>query len=260
MNNICFTLEFTFLSRDRSNDELLITLEGEKQPFLFSSDALAKIVESTTSVKTKLNIIVTLSYRLTDPRSKMEYFVNLFRFSEEKSQVEDAFKFRIQALNGSLFKREVNTSSLLSPKGGRGGRGRGAGLSSPAGGRGGAGRGPGMSPVRSSITGTDLSTPTHDHQESKSRPFSLPVNGALSPLRDPSPLSVFSNLAINSSSESHQNSGEGPDSLSRPVDSDDDSGDESPMQISFKPFGSAVSTPVKQPIEADVTAEQATSS
>lgn len=175
----------------------------------------------------------------------MDYFVNLFRFSEEKSQVEEAFKFRIQALNGSLFKRDVNTSSLLSPKGGRGGRGRGAGLSSPASGRGGAGRGPGMSPVRTSVTGSDLTTPTQD-QEGRSRPFSLPVNGPLSPVRDSSLLGVFTGLSIGSSSETPQSSSGGPDSLSRPADSDDDSGDDSPMQISFKPFGSAANSPVKQ--------------
>lgn len=109
----------------------------EKIPFMFTSDALARIVEVTTSLKTRLAIILSVAPRLTDPRSRLEHFTGLFRFVEEKAQVEEAFKLRIQAINGSLF-RKTDSASVLSPGGGRGGRGRGPGSLLSAGrGRGG---------------------------------------------------------------------------------------------------------------------------
>ena len=114
------------------------TLENEKTPFLFTSHALARLLTCTTSVKTRLTMILNIAPRLNDPRAKMSVFTDMFRFSEEKAQIEDAFKARIQALNGSLFKKE--SSSILSPAG-RGGRGRGAALSPGRGDIGGRGAG-----------------------------------------------------------------------------------------------------------------------
>lgn len=84
-------------------------------------------------------MILNIAPRLSDPRSKMSVFTDMFRFSEEKAQIEDAFKVRIQAMNGSLFKKE--SSSILSSPAGRGGRGRGAALSPGRGDFGGRGAG-----------------------------------------------------------------------------------------------------------------------
>ncbi|RYG59993.1 DUF4476 domain-containing protein, partial [archaeon] len=83
---------------------MLEALETEKQPYLFNSTDLLTILELTTSVKTRLLIVLSLVPRLTDPRAKMDTLIGLFRFSEEKSQVEEALKTRVQAINHAVFK------------------------------------------------------------------------------------------------------------------------------------------------------------
>lgn len=105
--------------REFNNQAILETIEAEKQPYLFTSKQLLSLVNLTPSVKTRLAIIDHIAPRLVDPRSEYEALVGLFRFSEEKQQVEEALKSRIQMLNHSIFNREG--SSILS----RGGRGRG---------------------------------------------------------------------------------------------------------------------------------------
>ena len=59
--------------------------------------------------------------RLIDPKAKVSYFVDLFRFSEDKSVVEDILKARVNTLNATAFNR-VDNSKVLGVRG-RGGRG-----------------------------------------------------------------------------------------------------------------------------------------
>lgn len=118
-------------------------MEKDKVPYLFCSDDLLKLIQVTTSIKTKLAIINLIAPRLTDPRVKMEHMIGLFRYADEKTSVEEALKARITTLNGSAFR--TNSSPLPTPAaptaGGRGGPAAGRG-------RGGAGRGDAFRPSR----------------------------------------------------------------------------------------------------------------
>lgn len=204
-------------------------------------------MDITTSEKTRLAIIVSLAARLTDPRSKMEYFSGLFRFADQKCKVEDALKSRMQALSNALFKK-MEPSSVLSP-GGRGGRGRGnAGILSPAG-RGRGGRGS-SSTTSSSHSGTSHSTSSNIATSSRI------IDKSNVSSRPDDPISLMSSLTLDSrQGESSPSAATKPrpslvvfDSPARPKDSDDDSDEDNegePMQ-SFTPFGgSAATTPEK---------------
>ncbi len=91
---------------------------------MFTCADLIRLLNVTTSIKTKIAIVNGIAPRLSDPKAGLEQVTNLFRFAEEKSIVEDAFKSRIQTLTGAAFSR----GGMLSPAGGRGaGRGKGAG-------------------------------------------------------------------------------------------------------------------------------------
>lgn len=100
-------------------------------PYKFCSDDLAKLIEVTPSVRTKLTIISNIAPRLSDPHARLSYFTGLFRYSEEKAVVEEVLRDRAQTLSASIFTRIEATA--LSPKtaagrglyGGRGGRGGG---------------------------------------------------------------------------------------------------------------------------------------
>eukprot|EP01031_Cornospumella_fuschlensis_P045790 gene45790-56044_t len=109
----------TKLRSARDNTHILEILEAEKQPYLFNSTDLLAILDLTTSVKTRLLIILSLAPRLTDPRTKMDTLVGLFRFSEEKSQVEEALKTRVQAINHAVFKVNEGSPLLSAGRGGR---------------------------------------------------------------------------------------------------------------------------------------------
>ena len=90
---------------DRVNDVRLQYLEDEKTPYLFSSSQLAEILDITPSVKTRLSMIQIIGPRLTDPRSKVDHFLGLFRFSEEKEKVQEVLKARTHVLSSNLFKQ-----------------------------------------------------------------------------------------------------------------------------------------------------------
>eukprot|EP01040_Poterioochromonas_malhamensis_P005515 gene5515-5923_t len=118
------------------NEEIIRRLDEAKTPFLFTSDDLAKIVEVTTSVKTKINIIGQVGARLVDPKSKTAYFTGLFRYAEEKSAVEEILKARTQTLASAMFSK---TDTIRNGSGrlltGRGSPGRGVGAGRGAGSR-----------------------------------------------------------------------------------------------------------------------------
>lgn len=117
-----------------SNEAILENLEESKTGFLFTTESLQKIIEITTSLKTKLKLISLVAPRLIDPtRAKMEHFSSFFRFAEDKLIVENAFKERLKVINSSKFSRAESLHSNSTDRarmslGGRGrGRGRGAG-------------------------------------------------------------------------------------------------------------------------------------
>lgn len=82
-----------------------------------------------------------LGPRLTDPKSKLEYFTGLFRYVEEKAIVEEVLKHRAHILATSIFTKASmspshntlsgigspggRTGTLLGGRGGRGAGGRG---------------------------------------------------------------------------------------------------------------------------------------
>ena len=80
-------------------------------PWLFTSMNLKDLVEITPSVKTRLAMIGLIGPRLIDPRAKIDYFLGLFRFSEEKEKVQEILKTRTHVLSSSAFR----TGFSLSP-------------------------------------------------------------------------------------------------------------------------------------------------
>ena len=83
-----------------------------------------QLCELTTSLKTRLEFIKTLGPRLVDPTAKTAEFTGMFRFAEEKSQVEQVLKSRSSALGITQLTNTRRASHILSSRGGRGG-GRG---------------------------------------------------------------------------------------------------------------------------------------
>jgi len=105
----------------RDKEVLLEILEVEKKPYLFSSAVLLKLLESTSSSKTKISIISLISPRLVDPQDMLDQFLSIFRFVEEKNQVEECLRRRMQNLKGSIFIKKVSSLSRFGrSKGGRG--------------------------------------------------------------------------------------------------------------------------------------------
>ena len=102
-----FYISLLFIYNDnyRENEERLILLEILKEPYLFTSSNLEKIVTITVSLKTRMSMIGLIGPRLTDPNSKITIFTDMFRFSEDKKSVEDILKARTNTLNASQFKR-----------------------------------------------------------------------------------------------------------------------------------------------------------
>jgi hypothetical protein len=139
-------------------------------------------MDLTTSLKTKMSIVSMIGPRITDPRQGVDKVQAVFRFAEDKTQIEEIFRSRTQALNGSLFTR--STTKVVTPigggRGGTGGRGTGGGI--------GGGRGRGLfSPGKSVMLTKPFSeaeeviTHTESFEEISSihagagRPHSLPV-------------------------------------------------------------------------------------
>ena len=99
----------------RMNVDRLAFLENEKTPWLFTSQNLKDLTEITPSVKTRLSMISLIGPRLLDPRAKVDYFIGLFRFSEEKEKVQEILKTRTHVLASSLFRQ---SGLSLQPMGG----------------------------------------------------------------------------------------------------------------------------------------------
>jgi hypothetical protein len=67
-------------------------------------------------VKTRLAMIVLIGPRLLDPRAKIDFFLGLFRFSEEKEKVQEVLKTRTHVLTSSHY-RQKELNSNLTPTG-----------------------------------------------------------------------------------------------------------------------------------------------
>lgn len=78
----------------------------------------------TTSLKTRIEFIKQIGTRLVDPSAKTAEFTGMFRFAEEKTQVEQILKSRSSALGITQLTNTRRASNILSSRGGRGaGRG-----------------------------------------------------------------------------------------------------------------------------------------
>jgi hypothetical protein len=104
----------------RNNEKRLEILEIRKTDYLFSSEDLLKVLDVTPSVKTKISMIAYIGPRLIDPKTKSDYLIASFRFSEEKRIVEAILKARVQTLNASVF-RAISKGNRSLMAGGRGG-------------------------------------------------------------------------------------------------------------------------------------------
>ena len=135
-------------------------LDELKLPYLFSSDQLSKILEVTTSVRTRINMMGMIGPRLVDPKAKTAYFLGLFRYAEEKAQVEEILKARTQTLNSSIFNKGTDLRGGAGRgSAGRGGRGSGASAS----GRGAGTRGRGHGGSNASLTSSHSGVTSEDH-------------------------------------------------------------------------------------------------
>jgi hypothetical protein len=109
-----------------NNEERLSMLEGLRQPYLFSSTHLESLCGLTTSLKTKMEFIKQIGPRLIDPAGSTSKFLDMFRFVEEKMQVEQILKDRNSTLSKTQLANTRRTSNILSSRAGRGAGGRGA--------------------------------------------------------------------------------------------------------------------------------------
>lgn len=124
------------------NEQRLEMLDDMKDPYLFKSSNLIRLVEITPSLKTKMRMLYIIGPRLVDPRAEAEYFKGMFRFSEEKSEVEEILKARVHTISTAQFNKSMGPGLLATGGRGAGAAGRGGrGASMMMGGRGGAGRG-----------------------------------------------------------------------------------------------------------------------
>jgi len=108
-----------------TNEERLNLLDVVKEPYLFSSDDLEKILYVTESTKTRLEMIHLVGPRLLDPHVKTEKLIGMFRFAEEKEMVEEVLKARTHTLASKSFSPLVG-GSLLDRGSSLCGRGRGS--------------------------------------------------------------------------------------------------------------------------------------
>lgn len=140
---------YHFVSSD--NESRISLLNVQKTPYLFTSSDLLQVLAITTSIKTKITFIKMIGPRLTDPKAKSAEIIGMFRFSEEKRQVEDVLKARAQTVSTSSF--SVKPAGGVLAGGGRGGGRGGRGMN----GRGtGGGRGGGAAPTFTSTVPLDV--------------------------------------------------------------------------------------------------------
>ena len=65
-----------------SNEEIIFNIEREKIPYLFTSDQLMALIETTLSVKTRLAMVTHLGPRLVDPKAKANQFIQVWEVAQ----------------------------------------------------------------------------------------------------------------------------------------------------------------------------------
>lgn len=110
------------------NEKKIKAVDELKNAFLFSSDDLLQILDTTPSVKTRIRMIGLIGPRLTDPKAKASEILGLFRYAEEKNQVEEILKHRAHTVANNVYISKPAAGpgrGGMMLGGGRGGRGRG---------------------------------------------------------------------------------------------------------------------------------------
>ena len=100
----------------RDNVKLLSIIEEQRKPYLFTSAQLESLVLSTTSLRTRLEIIRMIGPRLVDPYAKKDSLMAMFRFVNDKDIVEDVLKQRSNLLSITQFKASSGSSLLRNYK------------------------------------------------------------------------------------------------------------------------------------------------
>ena len=83
-----------------------------KAPYLFTSLQLIQLCDTITSLKTKMEFIRLLGPRLIDPSSKVSTFLSMFRYNDDKQNVENILRTRQTSLIQSQFIMVENNSSI----------------------------------------------------------------------------------------------------------------------------------------------------
>lgn len=88
MPEVLFERLLTLMSEEENEQKCKI-LNREKKSYLFSSNYLFQLLDLTPSVKTRIAMILIVAPRLTDPKSNSLKLLDMFRFSEDKQQIQE---------------------------------------------------------------------------------------------------------------------------------------------------------------------------
>lgn len=89
-------------------------LDVEKRPYLFTSAGLIQLLQTTTSLRTRVEIATQIGPRVTDPTEKVPAILKLFRFAEEKEKVREILRARSHALTAHIFVKENSLATRRS--------------------------------------------------------------------------------------------------------------------------------------------------
>jgi len=70
---------------------------------LFLSTCLIALLQTTTSLRTRLEIVVQIGPRVIDPNENISTILKMFRFSEEKERVREILRARSHTLTSHVF-------------------------------------------------------------------------------------------------------------------------------------------------------------
>ena len=99
----------------RDNQAVISIIETKKEPYLFSTKQLISIVESITSVKTRITLVGEIGPRLIDPKEHADELLSLFRFADEKEKIEEVLKARQTTLSSSHYVKSAGVGMSSRP-------------------------------------------------------------------------------------------------------------------------------------------------
>ena len=70
---------------------------------MFLSTCLIALLQTTTSLRTRLEIVVQIGPRVIDPNENISTILKMFRFSEEKERVREILRARSHTLTSHVF-------------------------------------------------------------------------------------------------------------------------------------------------------------